>query len=195
MARPMSEEMPHETDPRDRNGPFQVLMTEIRACKATRRCPSLTSRSYYFEPNPATAAQWSASGLYTEPIDRRAMFVCESPGPQFRAENEVEPSRCWTKPRQDARFARAREAYGFLGCYLTNSVKCGVRLGSRHTGEELASCRGFLLRELELAFGGQRSKAARSGAENPVVEWAHDADAQRATEPERSANELPAGSL
>ena len=76
--------------------------------------------------------------------------MCESPGPQFASVNEAGPSRCWAKTTQDERFRRAREKYGFADCYITNIVKCGVRTGGRHTDDELAACRVFLARELEL---------------------------------------------
>ena len=45
-----------------------------------------------------------------------------------------------------------RERYGFQHCYITNTVKCGVRDQNKksHTYKELAACRPFLLREIEL---------------------------------------------
>jgi uracil-DNA glycosylase family 4 len=125
-------------------------MRKIRECKAAQTCPALSSRSYYFEPNPDTAPEWQASGRYLADIDRRVVFVCESPGPQFASENQAAPSRCWTKTAQDERFLRARQEYGFADCYITNSVKCGVRRGARYTDDELSSCRGFLVCELQL---------------------------------------------
>jgi hypothetical protein len=112
------------SDPRDPTGPFADLMAQMRRCKEVSTCPPLTSRRYYFEPNPATAAEWQASGLYLDDIDRRVVFVCESPGPQFASINDSTPSRCWSKTGQDRRFHEAREKYGFAGCYITNSVKC-----------------------------------------------------------------------
>ena len=139
-----------DPDPRAASGPFYDLMAQMRACKEAETCPPLTSRSYYFEPNPATAHEWQASGLYLADIDRRVVFVCESPGPQFRSLNRSAPSRCWSKTGQDERFRQARDKHGFANCYLTNSVKCGVRTGSRHTDDELSRCRAFLVRELDL---------------------------------------------
>ena len=35
-------------------------------------------------------------------------------------------------------------------CYITNSVKCGVRSGGRHSDDEVANCRRFLAQELHL---------------------------------------------
>jgi len=137
-------------DPRLSSGPFGDLMSRMRACKVARTCSSLTSRSYYFEPNPFTAEEWQESGVYFGKIDERVVFVCESPGPQFRSVNDARPSRCWAKSRQDERFRQARESHGFTNCYITNVVKCGVRAGGRHTDDELASCRPFLAEELEL---------------------------------------------
>ena len=137
-------------DPRAEAGPFGRLMTQIRQCKAARTCPQLTSRRYYFEPNPTTATEWRGSGLYLADIDRRVVFVCESPGRQFSSINDVTPSRCWAKTPQDERFRQARERYGFANCYITNSVKCGVRTRGRHSDAEVAACRGFLAQELQL---------------------------------------------
>jgi len=137
-------------DPRDDIGAFGGLMREMRACKEARTCPMLTSPAYYFEPNPATTPEWRAAGLYTGPIDRRVAFVAESPGKQFASVNQPAPSTCWNKTPQDERFRRLREQYGFLNCYLTNSIKCGVRSGGRHTDAEMGTCRGFLVRELNL---------------------------------------------
>jgi uracil-DNA glycosylase family 4 len=137
-------------DPRAASGGFHRLMTKIRACKKARTCPLLVSRSLYFEPNPVTVREWQASGAYLAGVDRRVVFVCESPGPRFRSRNETAPSRCWATTIQDERFRRARETYGFTNCYITNTVKCGPRRGARHTQRELNSCRGFLVRELEL---------------------------------------------
>ena len=139
-----------QVDPRASPGPFSDLMAEIRQCKEAQTCPQLTSRRYYFEPNPITTHEWQASGFYLGDIYRRVVFVCESPGPQFASANETSPSRCWAKTAQDARFQEVRESHGFAGCYITNSVKCGVRAGSRHTDEELSACRVFLVRELDL---------------------------------------------
>ena len=155
-------------DPRARSGPFRDLMTEIRTCKEARTCGCLKSRRYYFEPNFYTVREWQEAGVYLAGIDPRVVFVCESPGLQFASENDARPSRCWAKTPQDARFRQARETYGFMDCYITNTVKCGVRKRSQHGPDELASCRGFLLRELELlqplvavAMGGNAYQALR----------------------------------
>lgn len=136
-------------EPTDPAGPFAQLHAEIRSCKASERCPDLFSRAYYFEPNPDTAEAWAGENLYAEGIDRRVMFVCESPGPQ-KTNTGLETARCWALTAQDRRFREVRERYGFQHCYITNNVKCGVRRGSAHTEEELDACRRFLLREIEL---------------------------------------------
>ncbi len=150
LSRSMSEYSVQEEDPRNPGGPFGELMADIRSCKERRTCPSLKSRRYYFEPNPVSAAEWRALHLYSGPIDRRVVFVCESPGPQFASEDQADPARCWAKTGRDRRFKIARERYGFISCYLTNTVKCGVRSGSRHCDSEVTACRGFLVRELQL---------------------------------------------
>jgi hypothetical protein len=137
-------------DPRAPASPFGKLMAQIHECKEARTCPRLTSRRYYFEPNPATVAEWQAAGLYLADIDHRVVFVCESPGPQFGSVNNATPSRCWAKTPQDERFRQAREKHGFADSYITNSVKCGVRTRGRHADAEVTACRGFLAQELQL---------------------------------------------
>jgi uracil-DNA glycosylase family 4 len=122
----------------------EALLNDIAACKAACTCPALRLRAQYFEPNPRTLDQWQAGGRYLH-LDRRVVFVCESPGPRCAADG---PFRGWSIGRHDARFLEARLRYGFADCYLTNVVKCGVRTGRQHTPEELAACRRFLLREL-----------------------------------------------
>ena len=146
----MTDQAAPRADPRATSGPFHDLITEMRRCKEARTCPSLTSRSYYFEPNPATAEQWQEEGVYISGIDPRVVFVCESPGPQIPSKDDAEPLRCWAERWRDERFRQARKEHGFIDCYITNTVKCGPRSRGRHTEHELTSCRGFLVRELEL---------------------------------------------
>jgi len=146
----MTDQPASRPDPRAHSGPFRDLMTEIRACKEARTCPSLISRRYYFEPNPATAEQWQEEGVYISGIDPRVVFVCESPGPQIPSKDDAEPLRCWAEGGRNERFREALKEYGFMNCYITNTVKCGPRRCTRHTKEELSSCRHFLVRELEL---------------------------------------------
>lgn len=146
----MTDQAAPRPDPRASSGAFHDLMTEIRACKKDHTCPDLTSCAYYFEPNAETAQQWQAEGVYRSGIDPRVVFVCESPGRQFAVPSAWPPSRCWSKTRQDERFRKARERYGFKNCYITNTVKCGPRTGGRHIEHELTSCRRFLVREIRL---------------------------------------------
>lgn len=136
-------------DPRDCNGPFAKLLEEIRMCKNRQTCPNLSSRGYYYEPNYETISKWKQEGLYKGFLDRRVIFVCESPGPQFTNE-ATSISRCWARTKQDKRFLKARTEYGLHDCYITNSVKCGVRKRSRHTEIEITSCLKYLLKEIEL---------------------------------------------
>jgi len=78
------------------------------------------------------------------------MFVCESPGEQIKDYDCMDLRRCWSATAQDHRFYAMRRAYGLENCYLTNSVKCGVRRGGRHTDAEMDGCGKFLASELEL---------------------------------------------
>jgi uracil-DNA glycosylase len=138
------------SDPRKKNGQFAVLMNDILRCKSAKLCPSLSIRQFYFEPNPSTISDWRKKNLYVKAIDRRAVFVCESPGPSaHRAPLEsVEP--CFYSSPRDDRFEKARRKYGFENCYITNTVKCGVRRGAKHPKDEVEACRDFLVREIDL---------------------------------------------
>ena len=136
-------------DPRNKTGPFARLMNDIRQCKNAKTCPKLKTRQYYFEPNSFTISDWKRKDLFQKTIDRRVVFVCESPGPSApRTRSErVEP--CFYSSPRDERFEKARREYGLENCYITNTVKCGVRSGSKHNQSEIEACRGFLLREIE----------------------------------------------
>lgn len=138
------------SDPREKNGQFAVLMNDILKCKIAKRCPSLGIRQFYFEPNPSTISSWKKKNLFAEGIDHRVVFVCESPGPSAdKAPIEsVEP--CFYSSPRDDRFEKARRKYGLENCYITNTVKCGVRHGAKHTQSEVDSCSGFLVREIDL---------------------------------------------
>jgi uracil-DNA glycosylase family 4 len=158
-------------DPRESRGSFDQLLRRIRECKAARTCPSLTVRSYYFEPNPVTAGKWRQDGMYQGKIDRRVVFVCESPGPSGRHATSIAVRRCWAESPRDRRFREILKENGFHHCYITNTLKCGVRQGRRHTDKEIANCTGFLVRELELlqpmivvAVGGNALHTLRAWA-------------------------------
>ena len=148
----MTEQAAPRADPCACPGHFHDLMTKIRKCKERQTCLSLTSRRYYFEPNPCTAQEWrTEERAYLSGIDARVVFVCESPG-KFGAEDQAAPLRCFAKANtwQDKRFREALEKHGYENCYMTNAMKCGVRKGNRHTERELSACRPFLVRELDL---------------------------------------------
>ncbi len=158
-------------DPRDKAGPFRKPFQEIRRCKEDRTCRSLTVRPYFFEPNPETAKEWHAQGIFLGELDRRVMFVCESPGPSGNRAKPGMVMRCWAESPRDRRFQKVREKYGLQDCYITNTVKCGVRQGTRHTDAEFDACIGFLVRELEMiqpmiavGVGGNALHALRSWA-------------------------------
>ena len=138
-------------DPRKKAGRFALLMNDIMECKASKRCPSLKIRQFYFEPNPFTISRWkSEKGLFAKVIDRRVVFVCESPGPSAHESQIGSIETCFYNSPRDDRFGKARLKYGLANCYMTNTVKCGVRRGTKHTQSEVESCRGFLVREIDL---------------------------------------------
>ena len=137
----------------------QVFNDEAR-CKANRMCERLAVREYFFEPNDATLGVWvQRNGLYREGIDRRVVFVCESPSqidktqvPDFLV-GGIAGYRCWAgyNPRS-APFLAARKRYGFENCLITNTVKCGVPRPSTPahlTMSECRACAPFLVREIE----------------------------------------------
>jgi len=137
-------------DPRRKPGPFELLFRNIESCKADRTCPSLKTRQFYFEPNSRTASFWKENGCFMGHIDNRVMFVCESPGPSAKEGNAENVKPCFNGSTRDLRFQNVREKYNLADCYITNTVKCGVRRGGMHSEIEIESCREFLVREINL---------------------------------------------
>jgi uracil-DNA glycosylase len=137
-------------DPRSKIGPFEVLLGDIQACKTKRTCPTLTTRQFYFEPNSRTALTWEERGCFLDPMDYRVMFVCESPGPSAGKGYAADLKPCFSDSPRDRRFQDARKKYALANCYITNTVKCGVRKGAKHSLNEIEACRTFLLREINL---------------------------------------------
>jgi uracil-DNA glycosylase family 4 len=145
--------------------PFSQVFQEIYNCKRARTCPSLKTRQYFFEPNASTLPQWLQSGIYSQGIDSRVVFVCESPGPSADSLDFPNIEKCWSSSSRDKRFSEVRKRFGLENCFLTNTVKCGPRQGSSHSSYEIKACIEFLLRELEIikpgvvvAVGGQAAK-------------------------------------
>lgn len=113
-------------------------------------CPRLKIRELYFEPNPSTIGHWREKyGFYERGIDRRLVFVAESPSDSRdrsdAADFDVLGRRgwsCWDYTKKDDKFRRAREQHGFQHCLITNAVKCGVPRPSTHANltEAGASC-------------------------------------------------------
>lgn len=137
-----------------------VLRDEAR-CKAAHTCPRLTTppngvSSRFHEPNARTIKTWQDSdGAFKHGIDRRVVFVCESPSktndppvPDFEIEG-VAGYRCWSgyNARSTDPFTEFRRINGFDNCLITNVVKCGVQSG-KPTAEEIRACSLFLYREL-----------------------------------------------
>lgn len=137
----------------DTNLPQQLnkVFQDLSLCKENKTCRKLTCRGYYFEPNSETISMWRKEGLYTKEIDRRAIFVCESPGPsQKLSRNSIMVARCWSESPRDKRFLEVRKKYELTNCYITNVVKCGVRNGNRHTEEEITNCSKFVKDEIQI---------------------------------------------
>lgn len=138
-------------DPRSKTGPFEDLLKDIQECKkADINCPSLKTRQFYFEPNSVTAPDWKKVGCFSEPIDYRVMFICESSGGSAREGNPEDPERCFYGSLRDRRFLEVRQNNKLANCYITNTVKCGVRRGGKHSRTEVEACREFLVREIDI---------------------------------------------
>lgn len=157
------------SDPRRKTGGFEVLLNDVRACKTAKTCPALNIRQFYFEPNRFTFSLWKHKGIFLEGIDHRVVFVCESPGSSAveRGAEDIEP--CFHSSPRDRRFQEARQKYGLENCYITNTVKCGVRRGAQHTRFEIETCSRFLVREIDLlkpqvlvGIGGNAYRTLRS---------------------------------
>ncbi len=136
----------------------QLIDNEAR-CKVARTCPRLEVRELFFEPNPFTIEAWRRNhGFYVQGIDRRVVFVCESPSDRRdrndAADFEIAGQRgwvCWNYTAQDRRFREARVRHGFQDCLVTNAVKCGRPTPSTPaelTDEEAENCSAHLIAEL-----------------------------------------------
>lgn len=135
------------------------ILEDEAACKRARTCSRLEIRHLFHEPNEHTLPTWQREhAFYREGIDRRVVFVCESPSdrrdrtekPHFVVDGQ--PGWiCWNLTWQDKRFREARVRYGFENCLITNAVKCGLVRPStpaKLTDEEISACAGFLAREI-----------------------------------------------
>lgn len=136
----------------DLSGPLNQVFQAIYACKSASTCPALKTRQFFFEPNQATISEWLRLGIYSMGIDTRVVFVCESPGPSVTPQDFPNIERCWCITSKDKRFSEVRKKYGLENCYITNTVKCGVRRqgSSSHSNSEIGACIPFLLKELEI---------------------------------------------
>lgn len=135
------------------------ILHDEAACKRAETCPRLEIRHLFHEPNVHTLPVWNEEhGFYQDGLDRRVIFVCESPSdrrdrtdpPHFTVDGH--PGWiCWNLTWQDRRFREARARHGFQNCLITNAVKCGLVRPStpaKLTHEEISSCVGFLRREI-----------------------------------------------
>ena len=121
------------------------VLRNLKKCKKNKTCEALTCRGYYFEPNRCTLREWLDEGLYKKGIDKRAIFVCESPGPSNPLEKEViNVERCWDiehpgrgGKKKLERFLEVRKKHGLQNCYVTNVVKCGARPNNKHSPKEI----------------------------------------------------------
>ncbi len=146
------------------------LLPALRKCKEDKNC-NLICRAFYFEPNKHTIKKWQEECFYKEESStkreiKRAIFVCESPGPGGQVEpDDIEVKRCWGKENANKEWISLRNLdrfpirpngyeYSsiFNNCYITNIVKCGPRPKStaHHSDEEIKSCSKWLEKELEI---------------------------------------------
>lgn len=135
-----------------------VMRSEAR-CKAAETCPRLKIRELYFEPNPHTEVWWRKErGFYKKGVDRRVVFVAESPSGAWGNAKEAHFTvagqkglRNWAATGRDERFTQFRIKYGFQDCLMTDAVKCGApSTPAQINGKEAAACSKFLRQELEI---------------------------------------------
>lgn len=137
---------------------YDEVLRKLKKCKKGKTCKGLTCRAFYFEPNRFTINKWREDGLYKKGIDRRVIFVCESPGPNSPPEDDdIDVKRCWGEENANPdsiwrlkRFHKLRESYGLENCYITNVVKCGPRKDKSHDMKEIINCSKFLEKEIEI---------------------------------------------
>lgn len=141
------------------NPTIEELWNDVGRCKAAETCPRLVVRTYWFEPNPGTIDQWQREARFSPSIDRRVVFVCESPtthaaGPPDFDVPAAKTSgwRCWGGYNASVTddFWTMRTRFNLQNCWITNVVKCGAGPGREKPDErEVGNCSVFLKRELE----------------------------------------------
>ncbi len=144
-------------------GRWSALMEDVAACKAAETCPRLGVREYFSEPNPWTLDLWRSDGLYVDGIDRRVIFICESPS-HIEKQTPADFDYCG-RPGYRAwggfltgydnktwRFLKTRYLYGLENCPIVNVVKCGFpgKVENKPTDGESTRCSRFLVKEIEL---------------------------------------------
>lgn len=137
-----------------------ALWEDVGVCKSRKTCSRLGVRTYWFEPNPGTLASWQREQRFSPGVDRRVLFVCESPtkhasgSPDFALPGaQIDGWRCWGGYNATVTdgFWRARTKYGLQNCWITNIVKCGAGPGlGKPVSEEVLNCSPFLRREIEI---------------------------------------------
>lgn len=140
------------------NSLVEELWHDIGHCKDSETCSRLSVRARWFEPNPGTLRSWRVDGKYLRGVDRRVVFVCESPtkrtlGLTFDVPGvRTQGARCWGGDNAFVTddFWLVRERYGLGSTWITNVVKCGATASARPVSEEVRACSPFLKRELEL---------------------------------------------
>jgi uracil-DNA glycosylase family 4 len=133
------------------------VFVEVASCKAAGTCNRLTVRGNFFEPNPETIRTWQRVGLYAEGVDRRVVFVCESPSstydgttPDFRVMG-VGGYRTWAgRNHRTNAFLEMRRQYRLENCLITNVAKCGCpgSVKNKPTSLEAERCSRFLAAEI-----------------------------------------------
>lgn len=144
-------------DPKNEGG-IRQLWIDVGRCKDTQTCNRLTVRARWFEPNPGTIKFWQDDDRFVHGVDRRVVFVCESPtkktlGKPFNVPDVVtQGARCWGGDNAFVTddFWQVREKYGLGSTWITNVVKCGATVSARPVSDEIHACSGFLRRELEM---------------------------------------------
>jgi hypothetical protein len=144
------------------NQAVRELWQDIGQCKQDKTCWRLDVRTRWFEPNPGSIDWWKARGDFPSGVDRRVIFVCESPtahggaAPQFEVPlaggQSIGGRRCWAGDNAEATdgFWQMRRAYGLHHTWITNLVKCGATVSAKPRADEVRECVRFLARELTI---------------------------------------------
>jgi hypothetical protein len=122
---------------------FTELFFDVAACKLAagsrdgvgELCSDLRFRSQYLEPNPGTIEHWREEHHFYKPdIDRRVLFLCESPKNQL-PRNDLGGNKCY-ETRRFAYDAGAGNVISGLRSWDRQNKRAEVFLAARTPARE-----------------------------------------------------------